>query len=111
VQLDEASREREPEARALTLLDADARLLELLERPLVVLAGEMSGPPVGSRKPEIAQPSAPLPLSSQLRTRRSVRGAPTDKPRLDCVDETFAKRNSLLRLLRLDRFVERDECP
>jgi hypothetical protein len=41
VQLDEASREHEPEARALTLLDADAHLLELLEDPLVVLAGEM----------------------------------------------------------------------
>jgi hypothetical protein len=44
VQLDEAPREREPEARALTLLDADARLLELLEDPLAVFAGEMPGP-------------------------------------------------------------------
>ena len=39
VQLDEAPPEREPEARALTLLDADARLLELLEDPLVVDSG------------------------------------------------------------------------
>jgi hypothetical protein len=43
VQLDEAPREREPEARALTLFDADARLLELLEDPLVVLAAD-AGP-------------------------------------------------------------------
>jgi hypothetical protein len=32
---------------ALTLLDADACLLELLEDPLVVLAGEIPGPRVG----------------------------------------------------------------
>jgi hypothetical protein len=44
VQLDEAPRDREPEACALTLLDADARLLELLEDPLAVFAGEMPGP-------------------------------------------------------------------
>ena len=43
VQLDESLRERETEAGALALLDADVGLLELLEDPLLVLAARCPG--------------------------------------------------------------------
>ncbi len=48
VQLDEALREREAEAGAVTLLHTDVGLLELLEDPLLV-AGCDAGPRVGNR--------------------------------------------------------------
>src|SRR5579862_9131324 len=48
VELDETLREREPETRAFALPDADFRLLELLEDPPLVLAGD-PGTGVGDR--------------------------------------------------------------